>query len=62
MKIEHSKGTLVHDNAHHFLIADNLYAHNYERNPLFKGGARGVVVNNLIFDPGQRIMHYNPDG
>ncbi len=58
-KIEHSKGTLAHDNANHFLIVDNLYAHNYERNPLFKGGARGVVVNNLIFDPGQRIMHYN---
>jgi hypothetical protein len=58
-KIEHSKGSLIHDNATDILIVNNLYAHNYERNPLFKGGVHGVVVNNLIFDPGQRIMHYN---
>ncbi|HEY3798871.1 MAG TPA: pectate lyase [Caulobacteraceae bacterium] len=58
-KIEHSKGSLIHDNATDFLIADNLYAHNYERNVLYKGGARGVMLNNLIFDPGQRIIHYN---
>ena len=58
-KIEHSKGSLIHDNATDFLIVDNLYAHNYERNVLYKGGARGVMLNNLIFDPGQRIIHYN---
>jgi hypothetical protein len=58
-KIEHSKGSLIHDNATDILIADNLYAHNYERNPLFKGGVHGVIVNNLIFDPGQRALHYN---
>ena len=58
-KIEHSKGSLIHDNATDFLIVDNLYAHNYERNVLYKGGARGVMINNLIFDPGQRIIHYN---
>ena len=59
LKIEHSKGSLIHDNATDILIVDNLYAHNYERNPLFKGGVHGVIVNNLIFDPGQRIIHYN---
>ncbi len=58
-KIEHSKGSLIHDNATDILIYGNLYAHNYERNPLFKGGVRGAVVNNLIFDPGQRAIHYN---
>jgi pectate lyase len=58
-KIEHSKGSLIHDNATDILIVDNLYAHNYERNPLLKGGVRAVLVNNLIFDPGQRIVHYN---
>ena len=58
-KIEHSKGSLIHDNATDILIIDNLYAHDYERSPLFKGGVRGVVINNMIFDPGQRIMHYN---
>ena len=41
------------------LIVGNLYAHNRERNPLFKGGVRGAMVNNLIYDPGPRAMHYN---
>ena len=58
-KGEHSKGTLIHDHVNDVLIIGNLYAHNYERNPLFKGGARGQVLNNLIYDPGQRAVHYN---
>jgi len=56
---EHSKGTLVHDNVTDILIVGNLYAHNGQRNALFKGGARGAFVNNLIFDPGKRALHYN---
>lgn len=58
-KGEHSKGSLIHDHVNEVLIVGNLYAHNYERNPLFKGGARGQVINNLIYDPGQRAVHYN---
>ncbi|MBI1407473.1 MAG: pectate lyase [Caulobacter sp.] len=58
-KIEHSKGSLIHDNITGMLIVGNLYAHNFERNPLLKGGVRGVVVNNLIYNPGQRAIHYN---
>jgi len=58
-KGEHSKGSLIHDHVNDVLIVGNLYAHNYERNPLFKGGARGQVLNNLIYDPGQRAVHYN---
>lgn len=58
-KGEHSKGTLVHDNSAQVLVIGNLYAHNRERNPLFKGGAEGAVVNNLIHDPGKRAIHYN---
>jgi pectate lyase len=58
-KGEHSKGSLIHDNTSGILIVGNLYAHNYERSPLFKGGAQGWVVNNLIYDPGPRAMHYN---
>ena len=60
-KGEHSKGTLIHDHVNDILIVGNLYAHNYERNPLFKGGARGQVVNNLIYDPGQRARALQPD-
>ncbi len=58
-KGEHSKGSLIHDNVTDILIIGNLYAHDMERSPLFKGGARGVIVNNLIYDPGSRAMHYN---
>jgi pectate lyase len=58
-KGEHSKGSLIHDHVSDVLIVGNLYAHNYERNPMFKGGARGQVINNLIYNPGQRAVHYN---
>ena len=58
-KGEHSKGTLIHDNATDILIWRNVYAHNVERNPLLKGGVKAAVVNNLIYDPGRRAIHYN---
>lgn len=58
-KGEHSKGSLIHDNATGILIYRNLYAHNYERNPLLKGGVHAAVVNNLIFNPGAQAIHYN---
>ncbi len=58
-KGEHSKGSLIHDNVSNILIVNNLYAHNFERNPLFKGGVRGVIANNLIYNPGARAIHYN---
>lgn len=57
-KGRHSKGTLIHDNCTNVAIVGNLYAHNVERNPLFKGGATGVVVNNYIYDPYGRAIHY----
>lgn len=58
-KFEHSKGSLIHDNVSDILIVGNLYAHNVERSPLFKGGVRGAIVNNLIYNPGPRAIHYN---
>jgi hypothetical protein len=58
-KGEHSKGSLIHDNVTDILIIGNLYAHDAERNPLFKGGVHGSILNNLIYDPGQRAVHYN---
>ena len=57
-KGRHSKGSLIHDNATEIAIIANLYASNVQRNPLFKGGARGVVVNNLIDNPGSAAIHY----
>lgn len=58
-KGEHSKGGLIHDNVRRIAIIGNLYASNVERNPLFKGGTQGVVVNNLIDNPGRKAVHYN---
>jgi hypothetical protein len=58
-KGEHSKGSLIHDNVTDILIVGNLYAHDAERSPLFKGGVHGQIINNLIYDPGQRAVHYN---
>lgn len=58
-KGEHSKGTLIHDNATEIAIIANLYASNVRRNPFFKGGSQGVVVNNYIYNPGFAAVHYN---
>ena len=58
-KGEHSKGTLVHDNATQVLLLGNVYASNRERNALFKGGVQAAMVNNLIYNPGARAVHYN---
>lgn len=58
-KGEHSKGSLIHDNATGILIWRNVYAHNVERSPLLKGGVQAAVVNNLIYDPAKRAVHYN---
>lgn len=54
----HSKGTLIHDNVANVLIYRNLYASNQRRNPRFKGGTRGVVVNNMVVNPGKDALRY----
>jgi hypothetical protein len=58
-KGEHSKGSLIHDNTSGVLLYGNVYASNRQRNALWKGGARGAMVNNLIYNPGDRAVHYN---
>ncbi|MBC8021899.1 MAG: pectate lyase, partial [Burkholderiales bacterium] len=58
-KGEHSKGSLVHDNVTNILFYRNVWASNVERSPLFKGGVHGAIVNNLIFNPATRAVHYN---
>lgn len=49
----HSMGTLVHDYVQDVAVIGNLYAHNMERNPWFKGFATGIIVNNVIYNPGK---------
>jgi len=58
-KGEHSKGSLIHDNATGILLHANIYASNRERNALFKGGVQAAMVNNLIYNPGEKAVHYN---
>lgn len=55
----HSMGSLIHDNSGDVLIFGNLYISNNDRNPLFKGGARGAVVNNLMHNPGMYALTYS---
>lgn len=58
-KGEHSKGSLIHDNATGIVFDRNIWAHNVERSPLVKGGAQVLMVNNLIYNPQHRAVHYN---
>lgn len=58
-KGEHSKGSLIHDNATGIFFYRNVWAHNVERSPLLKGGVQAVMVNNLIYNPQHRAVHYN---
>ncbi|HEY9248859.1 MAG TPA: hypothetical protein VIO38_06995 [Rariglobus sp.] len=58
-KGRHSMGSLIHDNVTDIAIHGNLYISNNRRNPFFKGGSRGAVVNNLIHNPGQQIVHFS---
>jgi len=56
----HSKGTLVFDGTQQVAIVRNLYVSNVERNPVFKPNTSGVVVNNVMANPGQRGLHVSP--
>lgn len=58
-KGEHSKGSLIHDNTTGIVFYRNIWAHNVERSPLVKGGAQALMINNLIYNPGHRAVHYN---
>jgi pectate lyase len=54
---DHSKGSLILDGTREVAIVQNFYASNMERNPLFKPDTSGVVVNNVIANPGLRSIH-----
>jgi pectate lyase len=50
-------GMLIHDWAQDIAIIGNLFAHNYHRNPLLKANTTGVLVNNVIYNPGKEAIH-----
>ncbi len=56
-KGEHSKGTLIHDSVYNVSIIGCLYAHNKDRNPRFKGGSKGVLVNCVIYNYGSSCVN-----
>ena len=58
-KGEHSKGSLIHDCCQDIAVIGNLYAHNVQRNPYFKAHCTGVIVNNVIYDPGSSAIQLN---
>jgi len=57
-KGSHSKGSLLHDNTTDIAVVGNLYISNDDRNVLCKGGVRAAIVNNLIHNPGTRMLQY----
>lgn len=61
-KGEHSKGSLIHDFCREIAVIGNLYAHNMDRNPYFKAHTTGIIVNNVIYNPGRRAIQlgYSP--
>lgn len=52
----HSKGSLIHDFCQDIAVIGNLYAHNVRRNPYFKAHTTGVIVNNIIYNPGSAAI------
>jgi len=55
----HSKGSLIHDCCTDIAVIGNLYAHNARRNPYFKAHTTGVIVNNVIYNPGSAAIQLN---
>lgn len=59
-KGEHSMGMLIGPGSQGILVQGNLFAHNNWRNPVVHAGARAVIVNNLIYNPGKQGIHFYP--
>jgi hypothetical protein len=55
----HSKGSLIHDNCRNIAVIGNLYAQNDDRNPYFKAFTTGVIVNNVVYNPGRYAIEVN---
>lgn len=50
----HSKGLLIGDHARNITVIGNLIAHHIDRNPQVKGDVSAIVLNNLIYNAGNR--------
>ncbi len=62
-KGKHSAGLLIGTGIDKVTVQGNLFAHNSFRNPVICSGSTGIIVNNLIYDPGFSGIHfYGRDG
>ena len=57
----HSRASAINDFCRGVAVIRNIYAHHDMRCPNFKPATTGVVVNNLIYDPGSRVIHAHGD-
>lgn len=53
----HSRGSLMR--GFEVAVEGCLFAHNRRRNPVFRDGATGIAVNNVIYDPGSAGIHFD---
>ena len=54
----HSMGLIVGPGSRNILIQGNLFAHNQFRNPVIAWNTSTMVVNNLIYNPGNAGLHF----
>jgi hypothetical protein len=60
---EHSKGLIIGDGARRVAVIGNLFAHNNDRSPVMKGDTSSLIVNNVVYNPGDfGIVHYGLPG
>jgi pectate lyase len=52
----HSRATLIASFCQEVAVIRNIYAHNNRRHPVVGVGSTGVIVNNLVYDPGVWCM------
>ena len=58
---KHSHGLLIGQGSQDVTVSNNLFAHNYKRNPWLGQASNAMVVNNLIYNPEQQIMSTSAD-
>lgn len=58
----HSRGMLIATGSRNILVEQNLFAHNYARNPVVAGGSSAAVLNNLIYNFGSQSIHFYQKG
>lgn len=60
---EHSKGMLIGNSTRRVSVIRCLFAHNTERHPLIKGDTTTLIVNNIVYNPGELAIHFSdPEG